>query len=236
MLPWLYAEAVFSLVSLCLHLPKGSMFEFESAFSTIDGKRNNLVANFLKEPTFEWLWFVDSDLIVPKGALARLLEHDADIVGGIYCTRFPPFFATAGHVLQQGTGVDPLRPSETKGFRIRALSLNALDGRVTEVDLLATGCMLIHRHVLEALEPPWFVSNVGTYKMTTMGQNEDWNFCLRARDHGFRIFCDTGVQCNHVGSWEISPQFARVWREHDRETAGASIARQLTGEREVDYA
>ena len=72
------------------------------------------------------------------------------------------------------------------------------------VDVLGTGVMLIHRHVFEAMDRPWFVANEKNFRW----ENEDSNFCIRARDLGFTIVCDTSVPCGHMTEMSITPTVA----------------------------
>ena len=83
---------------------------------------------------------------------------------------------------------------------------------------------MIHRRVLESMKPPWFVANEGTHKGVHQGgQNEDWNFCLRAQDQGFRIVCDTNLHIEHIGNHGITPRFSAEWQKQ-RQADGAGVA------------
>lgn len=67
-----------------------------------------------------------------------------------------------------------------------------------EVDAVGTGCILIHRRVLE--DP---VMRMAPFRRTTdeFGRVEygnDLNFCRRAKERGFRIWCDFRSPCEHV--------------------------------------
>ena len=50
---------------------------------SIDVSRN-LIAKYAQENKFDYIFWVDSDMILPKNALKRLLSHDKDIVAGTY--------------------------------------------------------------------------------------------------------------------------------------------------------
>ncbi|MCH7490513.1 MAG: glycosyltransferase [Gemmatimonadetes bacterium] len=212
---WIWTEVMPSFMYLESSLPDGSYVAYTVAGSTICGKRNNAVDQMLNEPTFEWLLFVDSDMILPKGALQRLLYRKADIVGGMYCLREEPYAVVAGHVLERGQSDDPLRPTQHPDFLIRTLSPVMIARGDVPVDVCGTGVMLIHRRVLESMDSPWFVPN--ERPNCAHGQNEDYNFCLRASDQGFTIACDTSVTCGHVGTTNITPEYAMQWfKAHGR--------------------
>lgn len=221
---WMWTRAVVSLIETCKYLPYGSTYALELGFSTISGKRDHLVEMFLANKSLRWLLFLDSDIVSPPDTLERLLACDADIAGGLYCLRQDPYPVATGHVFIREESVDRLRPTEVSGFRVKSLDLQDVDRGAVEVDVMGAACMLIHRHVLEELNAPWFVANEGTVRPTTQGQNEDWNFCLRARDAGFRIVCDTSLHIDHLGSWAISPSFARQVQRERVESAGPLVA------------
>lgn len=61
---------------------------------------------------------------------------------------------------------------------------------IWEIDECGTGCMMVQRRVLEAIEPPRFtgMGNIGT----------DIAFCRRVRAAGFPIYADLRVQLGHL--------------------------------------
>lgn len=66
------------------------------------------------------------------------------------------------------------------------------EGAVVEVDAAGTGCMLIHRSVLEKVPRPWF-----SYRE---GGTEDMYFCRKAQKAGFKVHGDMSVICSHSGT------------------------------------
>ena len=85
------------------------------------------------------------------------------------------------------------------------------------VEVCGTGVLLIHRHVFEAMDPPWFVANEKYYPEA----NEDLNFSIRARDLGFRIVCDTSVPCGHITALSVTPSVSLKLNSPDRQLAAA---------------
>lgn len=211
----MYTKTAQSLVALSHRLPPGSSTTFMDSLSTIAGKRNAAAAYFLEDPKLKWLCFIDSDMVVPPDAIIRLLRTPGDVVGGLYCQREPPYLFEAGWVDEGSLSDDPRRPTDTEGVQYRLLTVDQVDGQPHSVDVVGTGLMLIRRRVLEAVDPPWFEPNERNLK--GYGQNEDWNFCLRAKRAGFNVVCNTAVYADHLhGPQPLSLEFVRTWHEMHR--------------------
>jgi len=90
--------------------------------------------------------------------------------------------------------------------------LDYKDGDLVEVDACGMGCMLIKKSVFEKLEEPYF--QYTPRSKTSLQKGEDYYFCEKAKDAGFKIFCDTSVICGHIGTIVIGPQF---WEESRRQ-------------------
>ncbi len=154
-----------------------------------DHARNSVVKMGL-ENGFQWIGFLDSDVIPPNDAFLRLLSHNQPIVGGMYCRRSPPHGVPVaiknGNWLTQlpGPGQNPL----------------------VEVDVMGAGCMIVHRSVFENLPPsrpgkPFFDWRVDSPELFPSGEamSEDFTFCLNARKAGYKILLDTSIQARHIG-------------------------------------
>jgi GT2 family glycosyltransferase len=189
-------KTAMSLLRLSHELPRGSQVHALTTYTTPARKRQPLAEAVLEHPLWEWLLLVDADMVVPSDAALRLLRHDAGIASGVYVCRHYPASLEAGKLVEQDEEPDP-RPLDTPAMNIQPLRPEDVEG-VTEVDVAGGGCLLIRAEVLEALDPPWFEPDVSLHR--DFGQSSDWNFCLRAREVGFRILLDPGVECGHVGS------------------------------------
>jgi hypothetical protein len=151
--------------------------------------RNDIVKKFL-EGDYSHLFFMDSDMRFPEFTLSRLLAHDKDVVGGYYTTKINPFRSTV--LVENGRpGISELTYNPTTGDYLK------------QVGAIATGCMLIKRHVLEGMKWPWF-----WYRPEHDRQefaSEDVTFCDEARARGFEVWCDFSLCCGHVGHMVVSP-------------------------------
>jgi hypothetical protein len=98
--------------------------------------RNVIVSNFIKEG-FEWLWFIDHDVILPGDATIkvneRVIQGDVPVWSGLYFTKSVP----AEPLIYRGRGT---------GYYA-----NWKMGDEVWVDGLPMGCTLIHKSILQVL-------------------------------------------------------------------------------------
>lgn len=141
--------------------------------------RNFAVQVALDQGAEAILW-IDSDMVFPPDALARLLRHEREMVGATYRRRGPPYTA-----LGKITGVA------------------GPDG-LAAADHLPGGLILVRRHVYEAVAAPWYQDR---YEPAA---TEDVTFCEAARATGFDIWCDVALtaEVQHVGSIAVPWQQA----------------------------
>lgn len=154
-----------------------------------DVARNSVCDDLLKSG-FQWLLFLDDDVIPPSDVFARLASHNQDIVSGLYYRRHEPVCPVAMKIDGAGqpqwvTAWDP-------------------PNSLLEVDLVGAGCLLIHRRALEQMPRPWFEWEIGKAEDPAKprgrtAMSEDFAFCLRAKSAGFKIHLDTSVRCDHIG-------------------------------------
>ncbi len=184
----------------------------EFVFATVDRiridiARNELAKKMLREE-FDYLFFVDDDNPIPADTISKFLEDDKDIVVAPIIRRrkdvngnFPlcAFYAEEwdidGRKLRMYTSIQDFKE----------------EGYLHKIDAAGTGCMLIKRKVLEALEgkygykifdfddiifkTPITKDNV-IYDCRRMG--EDGVFSERAVDAGFEIWLDERIRPIHI--------------------------------------
>lgn len=136
--------------------------------------RNILIEEFLKTDN-EYFFSIDTDILVPEHGLKKLIENNKDICSMILCNE-------KGQLGKRAHNIMNYNPKKRKFYHILDWEKNS----IFEVDL--TGAVyLIHRRVLE---------NGVRYADNTLG--EDVPFCQKAKEKGFKIFCDTSIKPIHV--------------------------------------
>lgn len=113
---------------------------------TADHNRNAIVRDFLKTDS-EWLFWVDSDTLVPVGAVSRMLAHGRTLVSGLYYGKNAPHDPIA-YTVYNG------------GFAPIDRTLRWERGEILPVDAVGMGCMLTHRSVFEDIQKNYEVFQI----------------------------------------------------------------------------
>ena len=173
-------------------------------------QRNRLVKEFL-ETKSDWLLMMDSDEQLPVASFDKLVEaaHEKErpIVAGLVFASFE-----TGYPYPQP--VPTIFQDTPEGF----LPLNKYDkDSLFEVDAAGTGCLLIHRSVLEKMRDEadehqgqdwcWFWD--GPIHGNWIG--EDLQFCRRVRSLGFPIYAHTGAILPHSKNYWLDDRQHDIW-------------------------
>jgi len=166
--------------------------------SLISRARNTLTAKFLNTEGSTHLMFIDADIGWEPWHLLALLNHDKDVVGGLYPMKTLP-------VKWCVNGIPGAREDDPSGL--------------VEVTKTGTGFLLMKRHVFEKLNAHpavrTFKNDIGldpvldqymkTYFDTAVREgryySEDWTFCENWRDIGGSVFVDRRVLLKHTGTY-----------------------------------
>ena len=171
--------------------------------SLISRARNTLTAKFLHTKESTHLMFVDADIGWEPWHLLVMLNHDKDVVGGLYPMKSLP-------VKWCVNGIPDAEQNDPSGL--------------IEVTKTGTGFLLIKRDVFEklnahpAVKP--FTNDIGldpalnpymkTYFDTAVRENryysEDWTFCENWRDIGGQVWVDKRVLLKHTGTYVFDYQ------------------------------
>ncbi len=153
---------------------------------------------------YQFLFFLDSDVVAPKDTIPRLMAHRLPIVSGLYHQRFPTWTGVLGEYL-------PCMFNEkvdAKGIRTKEPIIDYQPGSLVEAALVPGGCLLIHRTVFERMAQ----AGIKRFFEWTLqvdsdppgsGMSEDFSFCAKARELGFKCFVDTLVPCSHETGAQI---------------------------------
>lgn len=179
--------------------------------------RNEVVAGFLDGPG-DWLFMIDSDEAITLEAFDKLLatahETERPFVAGVY------FGAANGPDIYPEPV--PLIFKNAEGNRYFPI-VDFPEDSVIPITAAGTGCILVHRSVLEAIRERatphqgprwcWFLD-------MPVGQQwfgEDMYFCRQVSDLGFPMVAHTGVQLLHRKRYWLGKQHFERFRFLTRE-------------------
>jgi GT2 family glycosyltransferase len=168
-------QAAYSLPAMaCYARSKGIEVDMlPIGLSLIYTAREKAAEAFL-DGDYDALLFIDSDMQVPIGLLAKLIEADKDIVSALAFKRFPPYEPCI------------FKKCDREGTEFW---LDYPKGLI-EIQGVGMASTLIKRKVFETVPKPWF------FPEPKIG--EDLAFCIRVREAGFKIYADTELICGHV--------------------------------------
>lgn len=167
-----------------LDVPSGYELDFQYFYGYQIDQIRNLIAEWGKR--YDYLLSVDSDIILPKDALVKMIQADKDIVSGLYIQRIPDTHTIEIYMVTPNGGVTNI-PSDM---------LLQHEGLV-EVAGCGFGCCLVKSNVLREMDYPHF-----KYKSALSHDDsvsEDVYFCVQAREKGFKVWADTTILCEHKG-------------------------------------
>lgn len=193
--------------------------------SGIDVARSEMATSALADPTCDEILWVDADTSFDPQSADKLRSHGIPLVGGLYARRGHKAFASSL----------PLGASEiTMGER----------GGLVEAQYLATGFLLTHRRVYEDIVRVFdlpvcnesFKRPVVPYFLPMVRKDprrgfwymgEDYSFCERATQAGYKPMLDTSIRLWHLGSypygWEdVATPIARVATLTMKKPSGSS--------------
>jgi hypothetical protein len=181
-------------------MPESGDYDVSVSFSymqPVDANRNKIVKNFLQDEDNEYLLMIDNDVVPPKDVL-QMVDYDEKVV-------------SATVTIKKRKIPQPVivRKKEDEFHR---LTLNEYyedvhDNGLVEVDAVGTGCVLIHRSVLEEMNPPWFqfiYNEDGTLKL-----GEDFYFGEKCPEP---MFVSSDHVCKHYRKTDLT-EFAQVVAE-----------------------
>ena len=168
-----------------LEKPDNAIVTFQYFYGYNVDQVRNLIADWVVKG-YDYLFSVDSDISFPPDTLKRLLNHDVDVVSGLYIQRKP--------------GEHTLEIYETTATGGTAnIPYDRLRGRgLVEIAGCGFGCVLVKAEVMQTIGYPQFKYHSAIDHRDTV--SEDTDFCTKARANGFHIWADTEILCDHTGS------------------------------------
>lgn len=169
------------------------------AGSLIYTSRNNLATKAIQAEADYVLW-LDSDMVFAPDTLARMLdtavERDIDILTGLYFRRVPPYSPVLFDRLD-------IKKNDVCSWS----EFETIPEELFEVGGCGFGCVLVNTEVFLSVQSQF--NNM----FSPLGNNgEDVAFCWRARQCGYKIWCDPSIICGHIGKVVIDDKFYKAFK------------------------
>lgn len=136
-----------------------------------------------KSEMYNWLLFIDSDMIVPGDLIERWFPKIGQY--GIICApafkRFTPHTPCFYEEVSVDKGMIKIIPFK-----------DWPKDKMFEAQASGASCMMISTEVFHKMSPPYF------YPYPTTG--EDITFCIKAREAGFKVWIDPTVRIGHLST------------------------------------
>jgi hypothetical protein len=226
-----YAQSCLQLQNLCKNANVNVSFSYLFNESLIQRARNLLASHFLKSDATHMM-FIDADICFNPNDIFPMMEADKDIICGIYPKK-EINWQTVKNAINAGVPDDQLK-HHTGAFVVNLIDYQS---EVTvpintpvEIWNGGTGFMLIKREVFEGLigKVPMYLNNVLDLQNKDNGQtiheffatqiepetklllSEDYDFCKKARNNGFKVWAAPWVQLAHVGTYAFEGQLLQT--------------------------
>lgn len=195
--------------------------------------RSISASKFLKTNAAPYLLFLDWDILFAPQDVVKILgdmKSGYDIVGGTYVVRDGVQLASHPWNSAYDIAIEGEQPF--------------FDGKIHEIEYLATGFMGISRSVLGKMVEelnlpllnkgewsecyPFFESGRYDRKEAPIYISEDWDFCIKARQVGIKSYLDTSVNVGHIGDkvWRVNEMIQTKARQFQEEKVYFALNKQ----------
>ena len=171
-----------------LQVPEGYKLEFQYFYGYNISQIRNLIAEWAKR--YDYLLSVDSDIVLPKDTLTKMLAADKDIISGLYIQRKPGQQILEVYMSTIGGGCANIPYSKLENLGL------------VEIEACGMGAALIKGEVFRKMTYPHFFYKEALTMQETV--SEDVFFCKKAKETGLTVWCDPTIKCDHIGSTVFS--------------------------------
>jgi|TARA_Y100000310_G_C20418487_1_gene685508 GT2 family glycosyltransferase len=175
-------------------------WELVSKYTPIIYKVRRLISNevIYKHKDYDYMMWVDSDMVFQPSDFEKLLSHNVDIVSGFYYTQDGnTIYDIPNNYACIGLNGEKISRWEVNKYFSDGLSLNynfntdSPNGLI-QVKANGMGWMLVKKGVFESIEDPFDMS---------MKKGEDIIFQTKALEKGFKSYVDPSVVVGHEKSF-----------------------------------
>ena len=218
----IYSYTAGSLIELDRLLTKNNInikIVFENNISIVHHVRNKLVTEFINKTDAEYILFLDDDIDFKSEDILKMINTNVKVIGGIYPYKH---YNWDKIIKLSRLSANDKNPPLDLNEKVKNIGLNyaftnpvdrlnfEISEEPIEVEGVGTGCLLIHRSVIEdminTLSNIKYVLNGNEYYKIFDIQiengelvSEDFWFCRRWREMGGKVHIATWAKCSHWG-------------------------------------
>ena len=181
---------------LKLKKPEGAELHWAVTEDSVVYHARNMFVERAVNDGYDYIFMVDADMVLPEDTLVKLVNANKEIVSGMCFKRRFPF-----------------EPASLKICRVvegKPVFENVKDwtpSQMIEVEGVGSACIMIMTKVFETL------GDIGWYN-PTLDFSEDYSFCMRAREAGYKIYIDTSLVAGHIGEQVVYEEHYRQALEY----------------------
>jgi hypothetical protein len=145
---------------------------------------------FQGEVTYDYIMWIDSDMVWRPEQIVQLVSHDKYIVSGVYSSDGGSFLCAVKDWNEEYC---------KKNGHFKFLDSSEFKDKKELIDVVYTGMgfMLVKKGVFESLEYPWFRPEQKTFGNISDVAMEDISFCLHIKEKGYQVLIDPQVRVGH---------------------------------------
>src|SRR5215471_230528 len=150
----------------------------------------NLIIDTAIDQNCTHILFIDDDMAYKPDSLYKLLEHDVDVVSGLYLSRSYPHAPV----------IFDLANDEGAAFPMYLIGDE--DERLKKIEAAGFGFLLVKTEIFKKLEKPY----VRLGELNSEEWCDDIGFFNRVRKAGIESFVDMECLIGHMGTFIVEPQ------------------------------
>lgn len=181
----------------------------------VDGKRFDKILSsrkllrklFLERSEYDYLFMVDSDIVLPKDALTKLVNINKDLVSGLYIAARR--LKIKSEIIMSPVVFEYINEEQGRWLKIE----DVVKERVFPIACAGLGITLAKREVLEKVD----------FRLMPSGAGEDIAFYIDSRKAGFQAVCNSAVKGLHLPYPLGDPRIKLYdWREYEKKLKKAN--------------
>jgi len=145
---------------------------------------------------YDYLMWIDSDIVFTQKQFVELLDMNKDIASGWYAQ--PSVAADGSNFTPITETAEDTTFNQTGSFQFLTAKDMENKNKAFKADYIGFGWVLIKKGVFEKLEYPWFAPRMRYMENNVQDLcSEDVAFCIDAKNAGFEIWVDPKCRVGH---------------------------------------